>query len=154
MLLGMLVGCGFQLAGSGNFSSSLDNTSVQSASSSRDLIRLIEKNLKTNQINVVGVDQATALINILHEETERSVLTLDSAGKALEFELILRVAFDVKRPDNSYLLREQSINIDRDFLFDKSALLGSYEEEQRLFDEMRSDAAKSIVYRLQTIADQ
>ncbi len=154
VLLNMLYACGFQLAGSGNFSSSLDKSSVQSAASSQDLARLVEKNLKTNQIDIVAVEQATALINILHEKTEKVVLTLDSDGKALEYELILQVSFDVKNPDNSYLLREQSISLNRDFLFDKRDLLGSNEEAQRLFDEMRSDVAKLIVYRLQTITDR
>ena len=150
----MQLGCGFHLAGSGDFSSSLDNTSVQSAASSRELVRLIEKNLKSNQINVVGIDQATALINILFEETEKVVLTVDSDGKAREYELILKVTFDAKRPDKSFLLREQSISLNRDFVFDKSDLLGANEEEQQLFSEMRRDAAKLIVYRLQTISDQ
>ena len=150
----MQLGCGFHLAGSGDFSSSFDNTSVQSAASSRELVRLIEKNLKSNQINVVGIDQATALINVLRDETEKVVLTLDSDGKAREYELSLNVIFNVKRPDNSYLLREQSVSLNRDFVFDKRNLLGANEEEQQLFSEMRSDAAKLIVYRLQTISDQ
>lgn len=152
-LLNILLGCGFHLAGSGEFASSLDNTSVQSAVSSRELVRLIERNLKSNKINIVEVDQATALINILFEESEKTVLTLDSDGKAREYELILNVIFDVKKPDNSYLLREQSIRLNRDFVFDKSSLLGANEEEQQLFSEMRSDAARIIVSRLQTIED-
>lgn len=153
ILLNILLGCGFHLAGSGELASSLDNTSVQSAASSRDLVLLLERNLKSNQINIVGIDQATALINILFEGTEKTVLTLDSEGKAREFELILTVSFDVKKPDNSYLLREQSIRLNRDFVFDKNNLLGANEEEQQLFSEMRGDAAKIIVYRLQTIKD-
>ena len=82
------------------------------------------------------------------------MLTLDSDGKAREYELSLNVTFNVKRPDNSYLLREQSVSLNRDFVFDKRNLLGANEEEQQLFSEMRSDAAKLIVYRLQTISDQ
>ncbi len=149
----MLLSCGFHLAGTAQLASSFDNTSIQSAASSRELVRLIEKNLKSNKINVVGIDQATALINILHEETDKVVLTLDSQGKAQQFDLILRVTFDVIKSDNSYLLRGQSINLNRIYIFDKGDLLGSKEEEQNLFSEMRSDAAKIIVYRLQTIKD-
>ena len=90
-------------------------------------------------------------LQILNEETEKVVLTVDNDGKAREFELLLRITFDVKRSDNSILLDQQTIDLDRDFVFDKSDLLGTNEEEQELFNEMRNDAAKLIVYRLQTI---
>ena len=149
----MLIGCGFRLAGTGEFSNSLDNTSVQGAASSRELVHLIENSLQSNQINVVEKDQATASINILYVQTEKTILTLDSDGKAREFELVLNVIFDVKKPDNSYLLHKQNISLRRDFVFNKSNLLGANEEEQQLFSEMRNDAAKLIVRRLQSISN-
>ena len=143
--------CGFHLAGEGEFSDEVSNTHIQALSSSRDLVRLVEKNLRSNQINIVSVENATALLRILNEETERVVLTLDNDGKAREYELLLKISFDVIRPDNSILLKKQQIDLNRDFVFDKSELLGTNEEEQELFNEMRNDAAKLIVYRLQTI---
>ena len=84
----------------------------------------------------------------MQEETEKVVLTVDSDGKAREFELLLRITFEVKRPDNTVLLGQQVIDLNRDFVFDKSDLLGANEEEQELFSEMRKDAAKLIVYRI------
>ncbi|MBT8125050.1 MAG: hypothetical protein KJO81_09525 [Gammaproteobacteria bacterium] len=147
----LLYGCGFHLAGEGNFATELNNTHIQSTSSSNEMLRLLEKNLRSNQINVVGAESATALLRILHEETEKVVLTVDSDGKAREFELLLRITFEVKRVDNTVLLDQQVIDLNRDFVFNKSDLLGTNEEEQELFSEMRNDAAKLIVYRLQTI---
>jgi LPS-assembly lipoprotein len=152
ILLTVLVyGCGFHLTDERVFSTELNNTHIQSASFSKDLVRLLENNLRSNKISVVDADSATALLRILSEETQRVVLTVDSDGKAREFELLLRITFDVKRPDNTNLLDQQVINLNRDFIFDKSALLGAKEEERVLFNEMRGDAAKVIVYRLQTI---
>ena len=151
--IGVLVSCGFHLAGTGEFSDSLQNTSVQGVATSRELLNMIERTLKSNQINVVEPEQATALVNILSEEIEKVVLTVDSDGKAREYELILRVSFDVKGLDNSYLLNEQNIQLNRDFVFNKSDLLGANEEEQQLFNEMRDDAARLIVYRLQSISN-
>ena len=149
-----LNGCGFHLAGTNEFSSSLENTSVQGVATSRELVNQIKRSLSSNNINVVEADEATALVNILNEEIERVVLTVDSDGKAREYELILSIRFDVKRLDNSYLLKEQNIRLSRDYVFDKRDLLGANEEEQQLFNEMRSDAAKLIVYRLQSIPDK
>ncbi len=150
-ILLLMCGCGFHLAGQGEYSNEVSNTHVQATSSSKELIRLLEKNLRSNKINVVEAEKATAFLHILNEETEREVLTLDNDGKAREYELLLKITYEVKRPDNSSLLKKQTINLNRDFVFDKSDLLGANEEEQDLFNEMRNDAAKSIVYRLQTI---
>ena len=152
LLAFLLSSCGFHLAGTGEFPSSLQNTSVQGVSITRDLINYIERNLTANKINIVEKEQATALINILEEQTEKITLTVDSDGKAREFELKLNVYFDVKRPNDTYLLKQQNISLSRDFVFDKDDLLGTNEEEQQLFNEMRKDAAKLIVYRLQTIS--
>ena len=82
------------------------------------------------------------------------MLTFDSDGKAREYELILKVTFEVRGPNNSYFLKDQSISLNRDFVFEKGDLLGANEEEQQLFSEMRNDVAKLIVYRLQTIDDK
>ncbi len=147
----LLQGCGFHLAGEGIFVDELNNTHILGVSASREMLRLLENNLKSNQINVVAAESATAVLRILSEETDKVVITVDSDGKAREFELLLRITFEVKRPDNTVLLDKQMINLNRDFVFDKSDLLGTSEEEQDLFNEMRKDAAKLIVYRLQTI---
>jgi len=153
VMLNLLYACGFKLAGSGEFSSSLENTSVQSSASSRELAAQVERNLTANQVNIVPLDQATALVNILNEEMDRVVLSLDDDGKAREFELVLKVIFDVRRPDNTALLNQQSVNVSRDFLFEKTELLGTNEEEQQLLKEMRRDIARLIVRRLQNIQE-
>ena len=151
LVLSLINNCGFHLAGEGEFSSEIKNTHVRAQSSSKELVRLLEKNLRSNHVNIVDAESATALLQILSEETERVVLTLDNVGKAREYELLLKITFEVKRPDNSILLEPQIIDLNRDFVFNKSDLLGANEEEQELFSEMRNDAAKLIVYRLQTI---
>ena len=102
----------------------------------------------------MGDEQASARLEILFESAEKEVLSLDSDGKAREYDLVLSIAFDVRRPDDSYLLNGQSISLNRAFVFDKRDVLGSTEEEQRLMDEMRKHAARLIVYRLRAMSIQ
>lgn len=151
LITSVIYGCGFHLAGEGTFADELNNTTIQGAVASKEMMRLLEKGLRSNQINVVDTENATAILRILNEETDKTVLTVDNDGKAREFELLLRIKFDVRRPDNSVLLGQQVVDLNRDFVFDKNDLLGTNEEEQELFNEMRRDAAKLIIYRLQTI---
>jgi len=149
ILFSLCCGCGFHLAGGGDFADELSNTHVQRVSSSKDMSRLLEKSLRANQINIVEAENATAVVRILSDETEKAVVTLDSDGKAREFELFLRVTFDVINAEKKELLGKQFIKLDRNFVFDKNNLLGANEEEQKLLQEMRKDAARLIVYRLQ-----
>ena len=148
-----LSACGFHLAGTmGNLSDDLNNISVQGMSDGLMLAGLVERHLTSNRVNVVAANQATMLINVVDEETSKVVLSVDSDGKAREYELIFKASFEVKKPDGSNLLPDkQYINLRRDFVFDKNNILASNEEEQELFDEMRDEAAKFIIYRLQTI---
>ena len=147
----VISGCGFHLAGEAEFDEELYNTHIQSTTSSEEMLRLLERNLRSNNINIVVSKSATAVLRIINEETERVVLTVDNDGKAREFELHLRIKFDVIRPDKSIILQQQTIALNRDFVFDIDNLLGANEEEQQLFSEMRRDVVKLIVYRLQTI---
>lgn len=149
--ISLIQGCGFHMAGEGEFASELNNTHIQSSSSSNKMLRLLEKKLRSTQINVVSAENATAWLRILNEETDKVVLTVDNDGKARGYELLLRVTFEVKRPDNTIMLKQQEIDLSRGFIFDKRNLLGANEEEQELLNEMRNDAAKLIIYRLQTI---
>ncbi len=153
ILSAMLPGCGFRLAGSGDgeSSSGLKTVSVHNTGSSHALAHFTREYLKSNRIDVVEPEQAAVQLEILSEITGKEVLTLDRDGKAREFDLVLNIAFDVKRTDTDYSLTEQSISLNRVFVFDKRDVLGSAEEEQQLLDEMRKDAAKLIVYRLRAI---
>ena len=152
----MLQGCGFRLAGTGDedVSTGLSSIALYSTGSSHELVRFTLEYLESNQINVVEPDQAEVLLELLSESAEKEVLTLDRDGKAREFDLALNIEFDVKRPDESYVLSQQSISLNRVFVFDKRDVLGSEEEESRLLDEMRRDAARLIVYRLRAISVQ
>ena len=151
VLSGMLPGCGFRLAGGGDSSGSLESISVYGTDSSRELVRFTQEYLKSSQVNVVEPDQAAAVLAILSEEVKKEVLALDRDGKAREYDLVLNMTFDVKRPDNSYLLTEQSIGLSRVFVFNKRDVLGSAEEERQLLHEMRKAAAKLIVRRVRAI---
>ncbi len=152
---GMLQGCGFRLAGSGGDADhGIESISLQGPGSSRVLMQFTRNFLESNKIRVVGDEQASAQLEILFESAEKEVLSLDSDGKAREYDLVLSIAFDVRRPDDSYLLNGQSISLNRAFVFDKRDVLGSAEEEQRLMDEMRKHAARLIVYRLRAMSIQ
>ena len=91
---GMLPGCGFRLAGSGgDADQGIESISLQGPGSSRVLMQFTRNFLESNKIRVVGDEQASARLEILFESAEKEVLSLDSDGKAREYDLVLSIAF-------------------------------------------------------------
>ena len=84
--------------------------------------------------------------------TVKNIQSLDNDGNVREYELILEVSFDVSDEEGKKLLAKQDLRLSRDLLFDVNDVLGNLEEERQLYDEMRKDAARLIVYRLQAIS--
>ncbi|MCY4420480.1 MAG: LPS assembly lipoprotein LptE [Gammaproteobacteria bacterium] len=151
MLGGVLQGCGYRLAGSSDVGEHLQNVSVNGGRSSTELVHLTRDYLGSNQVSVVESDDAAMHLDIVSEEVDKEVLTLDAYGKAREYDLVLSVLFDVKHADNSEILPRQGIRLNRVLVFDKYDVLGSDEEEQQLLHEMRRDMAQMIVHRLRAI---
>lgn len=152
VLLSLLPGCGFRLAGSGDVSSGLQDVAVHGVSSSRELVHLVQESLRSGEVNVVEPDHAAIRLDIVSEETAREVLSLDASGKAREYDLMLDISFDVRHAQHDDSLNRQKIRIHRVLVFDKHDVLGSDGEERQLLHEMRREAAQRIVRRLQAIS--
>ena len=151
VLSSVLPGCGFRLAGSSESFDHLQNISVSGVRSSHELVYFTREYLGLDRVDIVEPGSAAIRLDILSEETEKEVLSLDANGKAREYELMLNVTFDVKRPDDSVLLPRQGIRLNRVLVFDKLDVLGSAEEEHQLLQEMRKDMAQLIMHRLRAI---
>ena len=150
----VLSGCGYRLAGKADLDPVFESTYVAFESGGQTMAELLEKQFEVNKIQVVAKEQASALVTVLYERTERQVLSLDDDGKVREYELILRVGVDVRDSEGNKLLESQDIRLTRDFLFDINDVLGKGSEEQKIYDEMRQDVARLIIYRLQAISSE
>lgn len=93
---------------------------------------------------------ADAIIAVQSEDYHRRVLSVDpTTGKEREFELVYTVSFAVRLDDGSVLVGPQTLKLRRDYVFDAEAVIGKGREESVLRDEMRRDAAQSIVRRME-----
>ena len=154
ILLSALVvsACGYKLAGKADLDTVFDKTHVAHEARGRAMDELVEQQLKVNQVELVSAEDASAIITILYERTEREILSVDEDGKVREYELILRIGFNVVDADGKKMTKNQDIRLSRDFLFDIDDVLGGSREERVLYQEMREDAARLIVYRLQAVS--
>ncbi|MFK7795558.1 MAG: LPS assembly lipoprotein LptE [Gammaproteobacteria bacterium] len=149
--LSLVSSCGYRLAGKADLDPVFESTHVSYQGRGHAMAKLLEKQFEANKYQLVSAEQASALVDVLYETTDREILSVDEDGKVREYELILRVGVDVKNSEGKKLVGNQEVRLSRDFLFDINDVLGKGSEEQAIYQEMRADAARLILYRLQAI---
>ena len=154
IIVSVLVGCGYKIAGEADLDSVFDKTHVTYQARGKAMAELVEQQLRVNQNELVSAEDASAIVTILYERTEREILALDEEGKVREYELILRVGFSVKDAEGKAMIKNQNIRLSRAYLFDLDNVLGGRLEEKLLYQEMREDASRLIVYRLQAVTSE
>ncbi|HTT07946.1 MAG TPA: LPS assembly lipoprotein LptE [Gammaproteobacteria bacterium] len=150
----LIAGCGYHLRGSaaGGGGWNLGRVYVMESGAStlaaelRNQMDIYEVKLARN------VQEADALIHLDREKYDRRVLSVDpSTGKVREYEIGIETILSVTRPDGTVLLAETPIDLRRNFTFDEASVLGKSLEENTLQAEMRTDAAETIMRRLQAL---
>lgn len=94
---------------------------------------------------------ATAILTIHGERYGRRVVSVDSAGRASEYELSLRVSYSLSAPDGEILAKRDEVSMLRDYRFDPDNVLASGAQEAMLQTEMRRYAVRQLLRRLQSL---
>ena len=103
---------------------------------------------------VVAPDAASAdvVVELRNERFDERVLSVDPrTGKAREYQIAYRVDLAVHHTDRRPLIKDQTVDLLRDYTFDERAALGKFEEQQVLRDDMIQDAAETVLRRLESI---
>lgn len=149
-LIVMISGCGFHLRGAYELPAEMNFTHISAANQNSELVRGLKRVLQANQLTLVdnAVD-AGAILRIISETSGKRVLSVDSQGRAREYELQYSVKFEVTSKDNGFSLSPQELKLQREFLFDPEDVLGKGSEEADLFKGMQQDMVRLIMLRLQ-----
>ena len=150
----MLSGCGYHLAGKADLDPVFESSHVSHQHGGSAIAQLLIEQFKVNGVKLVDQENASALVDVLYERREKEILSVDEDGKVREYELILLVGVDVRNADGKKLMNNQKIRLTRDFLFDINDVLGKGSEENKIYQEMREDVARLILYRLQAVSSE
>ncbi len=104
-----------------------------------------------NTTVVTDAKEAEAILDVLSETREKSVLSLNSLGRVREYTLIYRFKFQVKDAKNNALLAPTEIMLRRDINYDDTQTLAKESEEAMLYRDMESDLVAQIMRRLSAI---
>ncbi|HTN94078.1 MAG TPA: LPS assembly lipoprotein LptE [Gallionella sp.] len=142
-----LAACSFHLRGQAGMP--FDTIYLKAANPNTDMIKELRRSLEVNKVKLVdNAQQADLILDIVSENPDKQILTLDNSGRVNEFELFYRVslrAYDLKKqewiPAEVFMLR-------RDFPYDDNNVLAMEAAEDLLNQSMRTEMVQQIVRRL------
>ncbi len=147
----LLTGCGFHLRGAVDLPEDMRRIALQGIPLNHPVARYMKQDLAFSRAALVtDPAKADVVLRILEIREERRVLSLDEHGKAIEFELIARIRFELLTPDNKVILPPQLVDLHRNYLNTQLQVIGKAQEESLLRQEMRREAVRTILRRIQS----
>lgn len=146
-------GCGFALRKAPNFAfTTLYSALAESSPLGVELRRSLEA---TGRVRVIvdarRLAEAQVVLEVLQDQREKVVLSLNSAGQVREFQLRLRFSFRLRTLAGKELIPVSEIALQRDISFNESAVLAKEAEESLLYRDMQSDIVQQILRRLAAV---
>ena len=147
--LATLAACGFQLRGTANYA--FDSIYVGAPPTLPFTVELKRALAGAGSAQVrEAPQQAQVVLDISNISDDKAVLSLSPGGRAREFLITKRVMFALRDNAGAVWLPQDTIQIQRTYLYDDTERLAREIQEQRLIAEMQSDAISQIVRRLQS----
>jgi len=149
VLLAVLSACGFHLRGSYQLPPQLSPLYIDKASMSYSLYRELRAAMLASGIELT-MDTAAAAseLRITRESRSRAVQSVDSSGRAREYDLKYELGFSLKAGEK-LIIDNGSLSLQRNLLFDPESVLGVANEQESLYQDMMRDGTGLILLRIQ-----
>jgi len=134
LLLGLLsavAGCGFHPRGSSALPSEMAVTFIKSGQPYGSLVDDFSAALQAQGGQVTTLrSEATAILHIVSNLIEKRVLSVDTAGKVLEYEIQQTISFSVETSEKLPLVEQQEVSLARDYIFSSAEALSTEREDK------------------------
>jgi LPS-assembly lipoprotein len=111
----------------------------------------------TRKVEVISdarrINEAQVILDVLGDQREKVVLSLNASGQVREFQLRLRFRFRLRTLAGKELIPDTEILQQRDISFNESAVLAKEAEEALLYRDMQSDVVQQIMRRLAAVTE-
>lgn len=147
VMMSVSYSCGFQLRGALDITADIAPVYIDRGDAF-ELAREIESLLERNRITL-ATDSAAAgsQLILVNEHEGRRVLSVDSSGRASEYLLTYTVNIKVKIRQAKETM--DAVSLSRSLVFDPNAVLAVTNEAELLYRDMRKDAARLVLMKLQ-----
>ncbi len=138
--------CGFQLRGTVELPAQLQPLYLYAAGDDA-LVNQLSILLAENKAALAdSAEQAASSLKIVSQKQTRRVLSVDSLGRAREYELNYAVVYRLK---SRHVDVDKVVKLRRELAFDPENVLANSHEQQTLYRDMQTEAARLILQQLQ-----
>lgn len=149
MLCLLLLGCGFQPRGSLPLTSNLQGTvAIAGLPEHHEFQRALQTALNNAGVETSTVATATQVIKILSQKTSRLILSVDSRGKTIEYELQESVHYVLASSTIKKDSKPVSLMAKRILYNPGEQLLGRNREERLLRKDMYHELSRRLIQQL------
>ncbi len=149
-----LAACGFHLRNRIKLPPDLGPVKVVSTSQYSPLAELVSRGLRVSGATIADDDASNvATLQILSERWGDQPVALDQYGRAQEYSLRYAAVFVLHRADGSVLVKQQAVELARDYTEPPTDVTGTNTEREILADEMRKDMSDAILRRVNSVLD-
>lgn len=148
----LLSGCGFHLRGALPLPEVMERTYVAGGDGSELYYEMENALLNAGAEVVASTEEASAVLTLHSQRLARRVLSVDTEGRAAEYELALLVLFSLREQTGRVLADRQRISVVRDFSFDPDNVLAKDDEEAVLRREMIRFAVAQMMRQAQSLS--
>lgn len=159
MVAAALAGCGFHLAGSRPQPLALKSVYVELVDPYRVTAPPVEEAIKARIARGGGVvkskpEDADTVLRLSNLAEAQEVLSIGNDGRAIEYRLVTRVTFEMRRTVNgkaTVLIAPESQSVSRDYSFSAQQILAKEAEEARLRRYIQDDLAERVLLRVEAL---
>ena len=150
-----LNGCGFALRKAPDFAfATLYSGLPESSPLGVELKRSLQSTRKVKVISDARlINEAQVVLDVLLNQREKVVLSLNASGQVREFQLRLRFGFRLRTLAGKELIPATEIALQRDISFNESAVLAKEAEEALLYRDMQTDVVQQVMRRLAAVKE-
>jgi LPS-assembly lipoprotein len=145
-----LSSCGLHLRGHGSRDANFAFHSIYLQAPAETPFTISLRHMLTSRKLVVtsAPGQQDLTLSIVYETTEKQITALNASGHVIEYLLRYRISLRAYDRQLDEWLPATEIQLQRVLPYDDTLVLAKLQEEQMLYDDMRTDAAQQVMRRL------
>jgi len=145
--------CGFHLRGVQMLPSWLSPLAIIQDHVSPHWGALLKRRLQLAHIDVANnPSRAVYWLTLHNEDIQKHIMSVSSSGSPRQYQLNYRISFTLQTAKGNDVIPLTPILVTRMLTINNDRILGSQDEEDKIIDDMRYDAAIQILYRLSATA--
>jgi|GEM_PF-833401 LPS-assembly lipoprotein len=145
----LLTACGFHLQGEKQLAQPLHRMYLQTPDPYGQLAHSLKQYLKISGVELVPAPtEAVAILNVMRDDTSQELVSVSGTQQTRQYNLKVSITFEITDAKGVTIIAPQTLTESRTITIQSNQVLGSSNEANLFYQQMRRNLAYSILNRL------